>query len=181
MEDSDSPITAYKFLNVLCDRVTLETNSYWITHSNLLFLSASNFWDKPTLFPHWECTLSSSVAINLSRDLCGAVFEPQVICSACLTITPSQSHHMEARSYFFMGERIGKFVLKSSIHHFVFPSTKSKQQLEVEIKPIIHIITYLQYTKNRNSAVIPITKPCNMLLWLKKLNSSLCANRSETC
>jgi len=71
---------------------------------------------------------------------------------------------MEARSYFFMGERTGKFVLKFSIHHFVFPSAKSKQHLEVEIKPTIHIMTYPLYTENWNSAVIPITKPCNMLL-----------------
>ena len=71
---------------------------------------------------------------------------------------------MEARSYFFMGKRIGKFVLKSSIHHFVFLSIKIKQHLEVEVKPTIHIITYLQYTENWNSAVILITEPCNILL-----------------
>lgn len=110
--------------------MTLETNAYWIIHSNLLFLSDSNFWDKPSFFP----VSPGKTLIRLFwylYFLCDPALyhlQPQEIypgiCvelslnykSPAAHISPSLLH--KARSYFFMGERIGKFLLKSSIHHF---------------------------------------------------------------
>lgn len=118
-----------------CGQVTLETNIYWIIHSDPFFpifginlpsspfLSRENFHHVVFFLLSDPCTSPSSAARAWSRDLCGAGLE-----------TPLQltSHQKPPRGnqLLLLGgwKALPKFFLKSFILHFCFFSFYREQR-----------------------------------------------------